>query len=253
MQKVSMFAIAIAINIFASTNTYAGEAARVYFYTFEYSNAADQGFSDDLTGRMVNALGKNSEKCVDVHPLGSASNGKIQERGSVGILMNAPISQNDLSKIKSAICAQKKDLPKEFVKDPSNLEALAAIKTCKASVSVKSAKLSETELYFHKYDEGPIKTSSFSLGDRSEIPNFSEACSSKGKNTWTDAAATQGARMLVAGTKGAEKFTVLGLKGEGIDWAFGFPSAETFKAIDSLSGTDIKTKERAARTAPTSH
>ncbi len=236
--------------ILVSNRVFAHESARVYSYKFEYSNAADLGFADELTGRIANALGKSAEKCVDLRSLGSSSNGQFQSQGTMGIMMNAPLSPKAIEDIKNAICKKPKDLDPIYMADPSYANALSAINKCKAKFSLKSAKLSEVELKFDAYDEGKMKSTSFALGDRTELPKFSEGCGTgKSADSWNNAASTQGAQLLISGTDGAAKFNVVGVKGGGLDWTFGFPNEDSFKAIESLSSTNIKSKERAEHTA----
>ncbi len=236
--------------ILFSNQVFADDSARVYSYRFDYSNAADLGSADELNGRIAKALGKSAEKCIDLRSLTSSSNGQFQERGTMGIVMNAPLSPKAIEDIKNAICKKPKDLDPIYTVDPSYANALSAIKKCKAKFSLKSAKLSEVELKFDAYDEGKMKSTSFALGDRTELPKFSEGCDTgKSVDSRNNAASTQGAQLLISGTNGAAKFNSFGIKGGGLDWTFGLPDENSFKAIESLSSTNIKTRERAEHTA----
>ena len=246
MQKAFFIIAAILV----SNHVFAHDSARVYSYKFEYSNAADLGFADELGGRIAKALGKSAEKCIDLRSVTSTGNGQFQSQGTMGIMMNAPLSPKAIEDIKNAICKKPKDLDPIYMADPSYANALSAIKKCKAKFSLKSAKLSDVELVFEDYDEGKNKSTSYSLKDRTEVPRFSESCGTgKGADSWNNAASTQGAQMLISGTNGAEKFKVVGVKGGGLAWTFGFPNEDSFKAIESLSSTNIKSKERAEHTA----
>ncbi len=240
-----IFAIAFALLL--AGQLHAENAPRVYMYTIDISNAADPGMQNAITERIAKALGKSSAQCVDLRMLGSSNSGELLNKGSAGIVMNAPLSAKTMTAIRRAVCAQKNKLPKEFISEADKAQTLAAIQKCRVKISMKSSKLSETKVAFTEVKDGDSKTTSYSLEDKPYLPQMSEACNSgKRQDSWNDAGSTQGARLLIAGTNGAAKFNTFGLTGDGIDWTFGFPSKDTFSAVESLSRSNIKTQERAA-------
>ena len=239
-----MFKILFAVAVCFVSTAHAGD--RAYVYTFDYTNAASPGSDDALTGRVAKTLGKYSESCVDLRSQGMKSTGDLVTDGGVGIVTNAPLSQRALNAIKRSICAQKNELPKDFVADAANAAVLGMIPKCHAKVSMKSASLSQSKLAIHSDvdGQGEVKTDQVSTSELSGLPQFSEACTTgKYDDSFNNTASTQAAQIIVAGNFGAEKFNTISLQADNLSWTFGSASAETESRIGSLSFTQIKKDE----------
>lgn len=219
---------------------------RVYIYTFDFTNAASPGDSDALTGRVAKTLNKYSKSCVDLRSQGMKSTGDLVIDGAVGIVTNAPLSQRAQNAIKKSICAQKKDLPQDFVKNLDNAAVLTAIPKCQAKVSLKSASLAQSKLAIHSTleEQGNSVTDEVSTTQLSELPQFSDACTSgKYDDSINKTASSQEAQLLVAGNFGSQKFDSISLRADNLDWTFGSIDAETQQRINNLSLTQLKKDE----------
>ncbi|MBL7668865.1 MAG: hypothetical protein JNM39_00135 [Bdellovibrionaceae bacterium] len=215
----------------------------VYVYTISLENAASPWNSTGVSERVAKALGPASKDCVDFRSLGSKTTGQLEDKGTIGIVINSKLSSDVEAAIKKAVCTKREGLDRTFVESPENKYVFDAVKNCKVNIAFKSAKTSDVELVYRHYkrDEDNWDVEDVTKGTVRRLPRFSSACDTGSyKDSWHDAGSTQEARLLSARILGGRKFDTISMRGPpGLDWSFGFASEGTKTAVQSLGGSSL--------------